>query len=245
MKNDSMERINTGIDGLDDKMQGGFVEGSVNLVTGKTGTGKTAFCASFLYAGIYKNEVGVYVTTEEPENDIKADISSMFNWDFEALEKKKFINFLAIEPIIPTNFNRDEEMSRILKIYVYDLYSKIEEIVKKNNAKRLVIDSSTIIEMFIQDEYLRRVALMKLVGDLKKLGVTTIITGTVPEGTDLLSISGIIEFFVDSVVKLEFMPVAEEFKRTLTIRKMRRTDHSIYIHPFEITKNGLKVVKIE
>jgi circadian clock protein KaiC len=245
MKNDSMNRVNTGIDGLDDKMQGGFVEGSVNLVTGKTGTGKTAFCASFLYAGIYKNEVGVYVTTEEPENDIKADINSMFNWDFETLEKKKFINFLAIEPIIPTNFNRDEEMSRILKIYVYDLYSKIEEIVKKNNAKRLVIDSSTIIEMFIQDEYLRRVALMKLVGDLKKLGVTTIITGTVPEGTDLLSISGIIEFFVDSVVKLEFMPVAEEFKRTLTIRKMRRTDHSIYIHPFEITKNGLKVVKIE
>jgi circadian clock protein KaiC len=240
-----MNRVNTGVDGLDDKMQGGFVEGSINLVTGKTGTGKTAFCASFLYAGIYKNEVGVYVTTEEPETDIKADISSMFNWDFETLEKKKFINFLAVEPIIPTNFNRDEEMSRILKIYVYDFYSKIEEVVKKTNAKRLVIDSSTIIEMFIQDDYLRRVALMKLIGDLKKLGVTTIITGTVPEGTDLLSISGIIEFFVDSVVKLEFMPVAEEFKRTLTIRKMRRTDHSIYIHPFEITKNGLKIVKIE
>ena len=178
-------------------------------------------------------------------SDIKADISSMFNWDFEALESKKFINFLAIEPIIPVNFNRDEEMSRILKIYVYDLYTRIEEIVKKNNAKRLVIDSSTIIEMFIQDDYLRRVALMKLVGDLKKLGVTTIITGTVPEGTDLLSISGIIEFFADSVIKLEFMPVAEEFKRTLTIRKMRRTDHSIYIHPFEITKDGLKILKIE
>lgn len=240
-----MERISTGIDGLDDKVQGGFVTGSVNLVTGKTGTGKTAFCASFLYAGFYKNEVGVYVTTEESETDIKADINSMFNWDFESLEKKKFINFLVIEPIIPTNFNREEEMSKILKIYVYDLYSRIEEIVKKTNAKRLVIDSSTIIEMFIQDDYLRRVALMKLIGDLKKLGVTTILTGSVPEGTDLLSISGIIEFFVDSVVKLEFMPVAEEFKRTLTIRKMRRTDHSIYIHPFEITKSGLKVIEIK
>lgn len=241
----NMERVNTGIDGLDDKMKGGFVPGSINLVTGKTGTGKTAFCASFLYAGVYKNEVGVYVTTEEPEIDIKADISSMFNWDFESLESKKFINFLAIEPIIPISFNRDEEMGKVLKIYIYDLFSKIEELVKKTNAKRLVIDSSTIIEMFIEDEYLRRVGLMKLVGDLKKLGVTTIITGTVPEGTDLLSISGIIEFFVDSVIKLEFMPVAEEFKRTLTIRKMRRTDHSIFIHPFEITKDGLKVVKID
>jgi len=240
-----MERLNSGVEGLDEKMQGGFVENSVNLVTGKTGTGKTAFCASFLYAGTKKNEIGVYVTTEEPESDIKADIKSMFNWDIENLEKKNLIKFLVLEPVIPVNFDKDEEMGRILKIYVYDLYSRIEEIVKKNNAKRLVIDSTTIIEMFIRDDYLRRVALMKLINDLKKLGITTIVTGTVPEGTDMLSISGIIEFFVDSVVKLEFMPVAEEFKRTLTIRKMRRTDHSIFIHPFEITKNGLRVIEIK
>jgi len=240
-----MERINSGIIGLDEKMEGGFVKGSVNLVTGKTGTGKTAFCSSFLYAGTQKNEPGVYVTTEEPELDIKNDISSMFNWSIEDMEKKNLIKFLVLEPVVPVNFDRDEEMGRILKIYIYDLYSRIEEIVKKTNAKRVVIDSATIIEMFIRDDYLRRVALMKLINDLKKLGVTTIVTGTVPEGTDLLSISGIIEFFVDSVVKLEFLPIAEEFKRTLTIRKMRRTDHSVYIHPFEITKDGLKIMKIE
>jgi len=239
------DRINTGIHGLDEKMEGGLVKGSISLVTGKTGTGKTAFCASFLYAGAQKNEPGVYVTTEEPVEDIREDIKSMFNWDIEELEKKKMINFLVLEPVVPVNLNREEEMSRILKIYVYDLYSRIEETVKKTNAKRLVIDSSTIIEMFIQDEYLRRVAIMKFINDLKRLGITTVVTGTVPEGTDLLSISGIIEFFVDAVIKLEFMPVAEEFKRTLTIRKMRRTDHSIYIHPFEITKTGLKVIEIK
>ncbi len=234
-----MERLNSGIIGLDEKIQGGFVKGSVNLVTGKTGTGKTAFCASFLRAGAQKNEPGIYVTTEEPKEDIKEDIKSMFNWNIDETE------FLVLEPVIPIDFDREEEMGRILKIYVFDLYSKIEEIVKKTHAKRLVIDSATIIEMFIKDDYLRRVALMKLTNDLKKLGVTTIVTGTVPEGTDLLSISGIIEFFVDSVIKLEFLPVAEEFKRTLTIRKMRRTDHSIYIHPFEITKDGIKVVEIK
>jgi len=238
------DRVSTGVKGLDEKMQGGLVKGSVTLVTGKTGTGKTAFCASFLYAGAKENEPGVYVTTEEPELDIKEDIRSMFTWNMEDLEKKKMMSFLVLEPVIPANFNREEEMNRILKIYVYDLFSRIEEVVKKTNAKRLVVDSSTIIEMFIQDDYLRRVALMKMINDLKKLGVTTVITGTVPEGTDLLSISGIIEFFVDSVIKLEFLPVAEEFKRTLTIRKMRRTDHSIYIHPFEITKDGLKVIEI-
>ena len=240
-----IDRLNTGVIGLDEKMQGGFVKGSVNLVTGKTGTGKSAFCASFLYAGTQRNEPGVYVTTEEPEEDVKEDIKAMFNWSIDDLENKNLIKFIALENVIPVNFNREEEMNRILKIYIYDLYSKIEETVKKTKAKRLVIDSSTIIEMFIQDEYLRRVALMKLIGNLKKLGVTTILTGSVPEGTDLLSISGIIEFFVDAVIKLEFLPVSEEFKRTLTIRKMRRTDHSIYIHPFEITKSGLKILEIK
>jgi len=39
--------------------------------------------------------------------------------------------------------------------------------------------------------------------------------------------------------------VAEEFKRTLTVRKMRRTDHSILIHPFEITKKGVKIIEIK
>ncbi|NIM46789.1 MAG: AAA family ATPase, partial [Candidatus Aenigmarchaeota archaeon] len=148
-----MERLNTGIIDLDEKMQGGFVKRSVNLVTGKTGTGKTAFCASFLYAGAQKNEPGVYVTTEEPEEDIKDDIKSMFNWNIDELEKNKLIQFLVLEPVIPVQFDREEEMSRILKIYVYDLYSKIEELVKKVKAKRVVIDSTTIIEMFIKDDY--------------------------------------------------------------------------------------------
>ena len=240
-----MERLNTGVKGLDEKMKGGFVEGSVNLITGKTGTGKTAFCISFLYTGAQKNEPGVFVTTEEPEEDVKADIKSMFGWDIEALEKKKLIKFVSLEPVVPISFEREEAMGKILKIYVYDLYSRIEDAVKKMKAKRLVIDSTTILEMFIKDDYLRRVALMKFINDLKKLKITVIVTGTVPEGTDLLSVSGIIEFFVDSVTKLEFLPVAEEFKRTLTIRKMRRTDHSIYIHPFEITKDGLKILEIK
>jgi len=240
-----IERVNTGIHGLDEKIEGGFVKGSINLITGKTGTGKTAFCASFLYEGTKKGEAGVYVTTEEKEEDIIADIQAMFNWDLKSIEDKKLLKFLYIEPIVPIDYDIVRDIGKILKIYIFDLYSNIEKIVKSVNAKRLVIDSTTIIEMFIRDKYMRRVALMKLINNLKRLGVTTILTGSVPEGTDMLSLSGIIEFFVDSVIKLEFMPVAEEFKRTMTVRKMRRTDHSIFIHPFEVTKSGLKIIEIK
>lgn len=243
-----IERVPTGIKGLDKLIEGGFVKDSVVMVTGKTGTGKTGFAASFLYEGAKRNEPGVYVTTEEREEDIKGDIKAMFGWDLEALEKQKLITFLSIKPIIPVAPGRvislEEEIGSIIKLYIIDLTKKIEDAVKAIKAKRVVVDSISIIEMFIKDEYMRRVALMQLVTNLKDLGVTSVITGTIPEASEALSLSGIIEFVVDGVIKLDFVPVAEEFKRTLTIRKLRRTDHSIYIHPFEITREGIKIIEI-
>lgn len=240
-----VERVTTGIKGLDKLIEGGFFKNSVNLITGKTGTGKTAFCASFLYEGAIKGEPGVYVTTEEREEDIKEDIKAMFNWDLEKLEKKGLLVFLSLKPIFPRRITPSTEDTSIIKMYVFDLCEKLEKMVKKMRAKRLVIDSISIIEMFIKDDYIRRIAITELTNKLKEIGVTSIITGTIPEGSEKLTIGGIAEFLVDSVIKLEFVPVAEEFKRTLTIRKMRRTDHSIFIHPFEIKKSGIRIIEIK
>ncbi|MDY6777532.1 MAG: ATPase domain-containing protein, partial [Candidatus Nanohaloarchaea archaeon] len=71
-----------------------------------------------------------------------------------------------------------------------------------------------------------------------------VLTGTVPETSEGLSGGGIIEFLVDTVLVLEFVPVAEEHSRTLSIRKMRRTDHDVDIFPFEITPKGLRIHEV-
>ncbi|MCK4714311.1 MAG: ATPase, partial [Candidatus Aenigmarchaeota archaeon] len=97
-----MDRINTGVDGLDDKMEDGFFLGSSNLLTGKTGTGKTIFAASFLYKGALQGEPGVYVTTAQREEDVRDDILSMFGWDLKGLEEKKLLKFVSIKPALPT-----------------------------------------------------------------------------------------------------------------------------------------------
>ena len=82
-----MERLKTGITGLDEKTEGGFVKGSIILAVGKTGTGKTQFCSSFIYAGALKGEPGLYITTEERSEDIKEYIHSMFSWTFTEFEQ--------------------------------------------------------------------------------------------------------------------------------------------------------------
>lgn len=240
-----IERISSGVKGFDSKIQGGFFKGSVNLLTGKTGTGKSAFCSSFIYAGAKRKEPGFYVTAEQRAEDLKEDIKSMFGWDFAPLEKKKLIKFLSIKPIFPGRTVDADRMNKLIKLYVFDITSKIEAGIKQIKAKRVVIDSVSIIEMFIEDPYLSRTVLIHLVEKLKNLGVTALLTGTVPETSEGLSGGGIIEYIVDSVIKLDFVPVAEEFKRTLTIRKMRRTDHSVLIHPFAIMKDGLKIIEIK
>lgn len=240
-----MERLSTGVAGLDTKMEGGFYQGSVNLVTGKTGTGKSTLSHSFLYAGALKKEPGLYVTTEERDVDLKADIKSMFGWDMDALEKKKLLRYVSLKPVFPGKNVSAHDMNRLIKLYIYDIADKIEKGVKAIKAKRVVIDSASIIEMFIKDEYLSRTVLMYMVDKLKTLGTTALFTGTVSETSEGLSGGGIIEFLVDGIIKLDFVPVAEEFKRTLTIRKMRRTDHSVLIHPFDIGKKGMKLVSIK
>jgi KaiC/GvpD/RAD55 family RecA-like ATPase len=238
-------RVQTGVDGLDDKIEGGFFVGSSNLVTGKTGTGKTIFAASFLYRGALRGEPGVYVTTEQREVDVKDDIIAMFGWDLAALERKNLLRFVSIKPALPTRGISADDMARLVKSYVFGISDSIVTAVNEIKARRVVIDSVSFIEMFVKDEYLVRAALTQMVESLKEAGVTSVLTGTLPEDSQALSGGGIIEYIVDTVIKMEFVPVAEEFKRTLTIRKMRRTNHSTLIHPIDITKDGLKVIEIK
>lgn len=238
-----MERLSTGIIGLDEKIEGGVVKESITLIVGKTGTGKTQFCSSFIYSGALNNEPGVYITTEERVEDIKEDIRSMFNWNFTELEQRGLVKFTYVKAIFPEKPLGDE-VNRITKSYLISIRSQIAEAIKAVNAQRVVLDSVSILELFLQDKYMARVMLFGLVEYFKAMGVTVLMSGEIPETSQGLTGSGIIEYLVDAVIKLDFVPVSEEFKRTLTIRKMRRTDHSTLIHPFEITPDGINVVKI-
>lgn len=237
--NYSTERVSTGIINLDDKVSGGLVKGTMNLITGKTGTGKTAFCSNFIREGARQGEPGVYVTTEEREEDILEDINSMFGWDFDSLAEQDKVRVLSIKPVFPSQ-NMDN-LSRVVRSYISDLLDQVNDAIEEIDAERVVIDSVSLVQMFIQDEYMSRVALSSLMNNLREAGVTAVLVGSIPETSEGLSKEGIIEYLVDTVILLEFVPVAEDYNRTLKIRKMRRTDHETDIFPFEVTAEGLEV----
>ena len=216
-------RSPSGIPGLDGLIEGGLEEGTVTLLSGKTGTCKSIFSGQFLYNGIMqKKETGLYITTEDNVTGIRKQFKR-FGWDFEALEKKGWLNLMEFPPT-------DISM----------LTTKMVAAVEKMNAKRIVIDSVSMLELFIDNVYEIRKALLKVVQKIREMGKIAILTAEIQEDSQNLSRFGVMEFMVDSVVVLQYMGIAK-YKRSLSVRKMRMTDHNTNIHPFEIGKNGIVV----
>lgn len=218
-------RASTGIPGLDKLMSGGFEEGTVNLITGKTGTGKSIFSMQFLYDGVMKQkQKGIYITTEETANNMRRQVKN-FGWDVETLEKKGWVKIVEFEPFD-----------------VSTLTTKLQETIDKMDAKRVVIDSVSMFELYLTNVFEIRKALFKVIQKIREMNRVGVVTAEVLEDSNSLSRFGVIEFMVDTVILLQYLGLAK-YKRSLVIRKMRMGDHSTNIHPFEIGKRGINVLR--
>jgi len=227
-----IERVESGIPGLDKLIEGGFVKGSVNLIAGATGTGKSIFGCQFILHGLKKGENGVYICLEQSVEDLLSDVSK-FGWDKEF---KKYMEQerLKLESVLPTNIKKLGEL----------IFDRVERI----DAERLVVDSITVAAMGWEEtsdiSKIRR-ELFDFIQNLKKRGVTSLLIAEIPETEPkALSKFGFEEFVVDGVIVLHYLEyTAGSTPRSLVIRKMRRTNHGVDIYPIEITDKGMVVKK--
>jgi len=218
-----VERVTSGIVGLDKHMEGGFVKNSINLVSGATGTGKTIFGLQYILEGLQKGENGVYISLEQEPEDIFADVA-IFGWDFKKYmdQKKCVIEYLS-------TWNLEE-----LPLIVLDRINEIK-------AKRFVLDTITLVCSELEPERLRS-EMSEFLNKLKHSDATSLLICEIPESSKALSTFGIEEFLVDGIVVLNYLEfVAGGSPRSLLIRKMRRTKHGSDIYPFEITKKGIEL----
>ena len=224
-----VERVETGIHGLDDMIEGGFPKTSVTLVSGGPGTGKTLFCSQFLWHGIQNGENGLFITMEEQVDDILEDAAE-FGWDFEEEMKKDSFHIEYINPFrVDTGF--EEHVKR-----------KIDDI----GAERVVIDSTSVIGMYADSKGKIRRRLYELINMLKKNDVTCIMTAESPRGEeDAISRYGIEEFITDSVVVLDYMGIGGGVYRNIEIPKIRKTNQAKGSFPMRISDEGMRVFQDE
>jgi len=218
------DRIKTGVPGVDELVKGGLISGSLTLLTGTTGTGKTIMSTQFIYNGVKKfNQPGVYVSFEEPTANIKENVLK-FGWDFSPLEKQGKVIFVRYDPF-----------------HVEDIYDLIETNIKKINAQRVVIDSVSALGLYIRDAPEIRRMVFNISMLLRKLKCTSILTSEILPLQKSLSRFGVEEFVTDGIIVLYYLRANSQYARSMTVWKMRGSEHSTKLHPYRITDKGLVV----
>ncbi|MEM0360705.1 MAG: ATPase domain-containing protein [Candidatus Diapherotrites archaeon] len=211
-----INRMPTGIEGFDELVEGGIPKDSLVLLSGSTGTGKSTFAMNFLVKGLEMGQRGCYISLEE---SIEETIRQMriFNWD---------INKMIAE---------GDLVLRKPELYDFDeLLMTIEDAVAKVNAERLVIDSISLISLYFQDQFKVRRAIFDLEKSIKNMGCTTIALSEVPAQEGKFSRFGVEEFVADGLIVLYMIKKENVFHRGISVIKMRATNHSLKVHPFQI-----------
>ena len=232
-----MERVKTGIPGMDEILNGGIPKRNVVLLSGGPGTGKTIFGQQFLYYGLQNGEPGVLVALEEHPAQIKVNMGQ-FGWDVRPYEEQ---GAFAIVDAFTGGIGEYAKRERYVVRDPTDvrmLVDVLRDAVRDLKAERVVIDSVT--SLYLTKPVVARSTVMQLKRVLSGLGCTSILVSQVSVTERGFGGPGV-EHAADGIIRLDLDEYDGELYRSLIVWKMRGTAHSMRRHPFEITDKGIVV----
>lgn len=228
------ERVSTEIKGLDDMLQGGFFKGTVNVVSGNSGTGKTIFGSQFLYEGAKKGEKCMCIITSEESKSLVREMKTSFGWDMRDMEQQGFITFVDItDPSLRLQKSVEIAPSELIKSFKKLVESKIE----KEKPQRVFVDSIEALFLAIESNYKLRTMVDDVFSVFRSHDITTVVT----VGT-LFGLNDVVEYGADSVIKLERFKTGNNLQRSIYVMKMRGSKTINEIRVLNISDNGMGVL---
>jgi len=205
----SEDRVATGIKGFDSLLEGGLPRGSLILLAGDAGSGKTIFAAQYLYYGASRlDEPGIYVSFAENRETFLKNMSRI-GIDFEKYEREGTLKFLDL--ITVTEKGVAVVLERIL--------GELDAL----KARRLVVDSFTALAQAFSEQIDVRIAVHTILSRMvRRPGCTTILVAEKRRGEERIG-SGMEEFVADGLILLTNTTFNERSFRELEIRKLRGT----------------------
>ncbi len=233
-----LEKLPTGVPGLDHILNGGLPRGRTTLVTGTAGSAKTVLGAQFLAAGISQfDERGVFVTFEETPDMLRTNFDS-FGWDVEQWEADGSWTFVDASP--------DSSDAEFVGRYDFlALIARIQGAVDTQGATRVVLDSIAAVFTEFPDQAVVRRELRRIAESLRAMGVTALLTAERTDEYGEVARFGVEEYVADNVIILRNVLENESTRRTMQVLKLRGTDHRKGQYPFTIAvKTGINVLPL-
>jgi circadian clock protein KaiC len=219
----SIERMPTGIPGLDEMIEGGLPVPSLILLAGDAGAGKTTFCIQFLCSGADQGEPGLYfLTYGGPVDSLFKFVST---YDFV---KKTYLGreicWVELE----------DKVERAGK--AEDVLNAIQEEIEKLGPKRIVIENLSDLKEGLKGDYRR--FLLKLSHLIKAQKAVALVTGDalprMPYPTEIAHVA-------DGIILLQNEEINLARRRSIEILKMCGTSHHLGKHALDISVKGLTV----
>ncbi|MGC8478684.1 MAG: ATPase domain-containing protein [Candidatus Micrarchaeia archaeon] len=237
-----IERVSTGIEGLDQLTYGGIPLMDQVIIAGGPGSGKTLLSMEVLYNAAKRGIHSSFIALEEEPATVLKNF------------KNAFPAFADVDELISEGaliVDGEDAATRIQATSDSESYSfgnivsDIEAIVQSNDSKLVAIDSVSLLKLLISDKLLYRKSMIALTSNMRRLGVTSLLTAEMAssERKDLKFSQ---EFFIfDGIIAMYQMEQADRRSLGVEVVKLRGSNHSWSLVPYEIMPNGFKVYSVQ
>ncbi len=214
-----------GIDGMDSLLHGGIERGTVTMVTGPTGVGKTNLSIQFMKAAASRNDRSVIYTFEESV-DVIIKRSKLIGVPVDKMIKS---GNLEIKYIPPFGYSPDE------------FSNMVKTDIEQNNTKNVMIDTVKAYSLSVREgDSLER--LHSLCIYMGNMGVTVFLISETPNITgEFVTTNLNASYLADNIIFMRYLEIDGELKKAIGVLKKRLSDFERTIRELKITSNGITV----
>lgn len=221
------EIISSGVPELDELLHGGFERGTITILTGPSGVGKSTLGLQFMKEAAGRGERSVVYAFEEWKETLLNRCQSV-NIPVHTMIEQGTLSVVQIEPLHYT----PSEFANIVR---YE--------VEQKKARIVMLDSVSGYRLSLRgDDLVPHIhALCKY---LQNMGVAVILINEVETITgDFRATEVGISYIGDNIVFLRYLEMYGEMRKVIGVLKKRMSDFERTLREYQITRYGIKVGK--
>lgn len=222
----SLERVSTGVAGLDAMLGGGLPRASATIVQGGTGTGKTLLGLQSLLEGARRGEAGILFMLEETPDQMRGFAQSL-GWDLRLLEES---GLLTLHYVSPVELSPDRFLDRA------------RHEVERLAVRHAVLDSLTSMALGVPSARRFKELVYALAKDFHARGIGLQMNMEVADllGAGQLSGHGV-SFAADNVIQLKYVEIEGQLQRGISVLKARGVKHATDVRRLSVEQGGVQV----